>query len=682
MAPVARLLTLISILFICSCGSGGNKGGEVAQKAQIFQALLAGLRFDGVDLAGGKIYFYAPGTTTLKAIYVDSDKTTEAANPYDLDANGQAEVFGDGVYDIKVTTPAGVQKAYWENVAIVDVTSSQTYKVRDYASLNAAVSVIGATESDLEIENGDTSVLTGNLTIPSNIRIVVKKGGAINQGAYTLTINGQLDSGRYSIFANTGSVVLGAGCVESVFPEWFGAIGTAYNDTSKAAANYAAITKAVASIAATGGTVSFAPIWYYVNNAIVVTTNGIRFVGNGSSATALSQGSHIGTTSTTSDVIQVNDSVDAVEGFEISNIVIHGNASGTTGNGINIIASNARAISKIVIKNSAFNYCAENGIQFKADVASSFIFNSNINDVLTVGNKKNGVFITGQCSQFGINSLYTENNTYNGVYIYGGTLGGTNSISFNKLTLSVVPDGYAGLNVEWASAIDVRALYTEDVAGDNIRLRSVTGFTAIGGAMQQVASTSYGVVIGVDASNRPNKNHYIDIPGWTNASLQKHVDLTRYTGGVVVDNLILGITADGPLTTSMVNGYGSTFYLNRIIFLYQNYDNGPTIEVQSSAGTGATISVTTGATDKRGRFTLTHGTASWASGPQVRVTFADPKAVAPFVTVQPESTTSGTQSQTNGVVIESTTTHFDLTFSTAIVAQPAFPGIWSYTVMD
>jgi hypothetical protein len=86
----------------------------MATKAQIFFPALSGLRFDGAALALGLVYFYEPGTTTDRAVYINRNKSSTAANPYTLDANGQAEIFLDGVYDILVKTAAGVTKATWE----------------------------------------------------------------------------------------------------------------------------------------------------------------------------------------------------------------------------------------------------------------------------------------------------------------------------------------------------------------------------------------------------------------------------------------------------------------------------------------------------------------------------------------------------------------------------------------
>lgn len=62
------------------------------------------------SLSGGKVYAYAAGTLTPKTIYLDRGKTSVAANPYTLDSNGTAQLFGDGLYKIVVKDSAGVTR--------------------------------------------------------------------------------------------------------------------------------------------------------------------------------------------------------------------------------------------------------------------------------------------------------------------------------------------------------------------------------------------------------------------------------------------------------------------------------------------------------------------------------------------------------------------------------------------
>ena len=49
-------------------------------------------------LRAGAVYFYVPGTSTPKDTWQDSAQTTLNTNPVYLDANGQATIYGNGVY--------------------------------------------------------------------------------------------------------------------------------------------------------------------------------------------------------------------------------------------------------------------------------------------------------------------------------------------------------------------------------------------------------------------------------------------------------------------------------------------------------------------------------------------------------------------------------------------------------
>ena len=64
---------------------------------------------NGVPLAGGKVYTYEPGTTTLKNTYTDSTGTIPNTNPIILDSKGEANIWTSGLYKINVTDSVDVQ---------------------------------------------------------------------------------------------------------------------------------------------------------------------------------------------------------------------------------------------------------------------------------------------------------------------------------------------------------------------------------------------------------------------------------------------------------------------------------------------------------------------------------------------------------------------------------------------
>lgn len=74
----------------------------------LIQLLGSGLRdLNGEVLAGGKVYHYAAGTTTLKNLYTNAAGATPAAQPLILDSRGCAKVYGTGLYDLVVQDADG-----------------------------------------------------------------------------------------------------------------------------------------------------------------------------------------------------------------------------------------------------------------------------------------------------------------------------------------------------------------------------------------------------------------------------------------------------------------------------------------------------------------------------------------------------------------------------------------------
>ena len=58
---------------------------------------------NGYPLAGGKVFFYASGTSTKQAAYVDSKHTAQLPNPAILNTRGELEIWLDHALLYKVT---------------------------------------------------------------------------------------------------------------------------------------------------------------------------------------------------------------------------------------------------------------------------------------------------------------------------------------------------------------------------------------------------------------------------------------------------------------------------------------------------------------------------------------------------------------------------------------------------
>jgi hypothetical protein len=112
---------------------------------------------------------------------------------------------------------------------------SPVVDVRAYASINAAVTAIGATETTLVISDAQT--LTANLTIPSTLTLKILNGGSIVKAStYTLTINGNFEAGLYQVFSgfSVGDITFTGNSSYDIIPQWFGAKADGSNDDSTA----------------------------------------------------------------------------------------------------------------------------------------------------------------------------------------------------------------------------------------------------------------------------------------------------------------------------------------------------------------------------------------------------------------------------------------------------------------
>jgi len=225
---------------------------------------------DGDDMYRGvKVLVTEVGTTNAKTYWTDEDKTTAVNSGVltDADGDGIATAFFDGDYRFRVTTSADAAldnpidwdstkvtsdtATMWEGnfgtsfpsasadnkwqlflkhnatdtLAELGVNNGSAFFVianTSTGTLNEIISAIGATESTVIVK--DTQTLTANLTIPANVSLVIEQGGAIAKAStYTLTIDGDLQAGRYKIFNgfSAGDVTFGNTSIPEIFPEWW-----------------------------------------------------------------------------------------------------------------------------------------------------------------------------------------------------------------------------------------------------------------------------------------------------------------------------------------------------------------------------------------------------------------------------------------------------------------------------
>ena len=96
---------------------------------------------NGNPLAGGKVYFYIPSTTTAKDTWQDSGKVALNTNPVVLDSSGQAVIYGDGTYRQLVKDSLG--NTIWDYVTQSPLTALDTSTIVASAAASVLTSVDG-----------------------------------------------------------------------------------------------------------------------------------------------------------------------------------------------------------------------------------------------------------------------------------------------------------------------------------------------------------------------------------------------------------------------------------------------------------------------------------------------------------------------------------------------------------
>jgi hypothetical protein len=232
-------------------------------KGSVIQFLLSQVRTATAALINGKVYFYNPGTTSTTGveIWTDEAATSAANNPYTLDANATAQLYGSGKYRIVIKDAAGVTQFDRDNVMFYDFDIPYEYDALQYgagtftqATIAAALTAIGMTNKTTLLLRPGTWVISSTFDISAYTNVTFKiVSGAKLSGAFTATFPPKnIEAGLYQIFDSTITVV-GLGVA---YPEWFGTPSTA---TVQLACN-----AIITSLAWTmGGTVYISPgsVW-------------------------------------------------------------------------------------------------------------------------------------------------------------------------------------------------------------------------------------------------------------------------------------------------------------------------------------------------------------------------------------------------------------------------------------
>ena len=389
-------------------------------KAQIFQTLLTSQRAAGTTLAAGKVYFYVPGTTTYKTVYANQNKTTPAANPYTLSADGTAMLYGDGLYDVALKTSAGVQKALWKDVSLIDIlTAGVERQNSDFTSLNDAVTQIGSTPTTLNVSTAAFSAYS-SVTVPSTLTLKMTYPGSISiaSGKVVTFVNAVFD-GIKQIFTGSGAIT----GLKEARPEWFGT-----------GDNSATIQAAINSMP-NGGNVLLSPKRYTITTPlapVAYTGHGgalktMKLIGSGSARgmTDLAGSYNYGTTLYT--VNQTNTAVISItngsRGVEIRNLNIVGQGGSTP-----LLTDGSSAVELV----DASEYLLLDNVTINGFENGVKITGQNNNDFTTI-NDCNFEFINTVVLNLGLNAYGVwMTNSKVGVYtgiVYKAVANGSNEIN-------------------------------------------------------------------------------------------------------------------------------------------------------------------------------------------------------------------------------------------------------------
>jgi hypothetical protein len=225
-----RIYTILAVILILAFGLNLAFGAATATQVDF---LLAGLERSGSPLSGGKVFTYEAGTTTAKECWTDRDKTSSATNPIILSSEGRSTAFCDGVYKMVVKTSADVTILTMDGISY-GPQGDQWTALSSYGSLSEAIADIGATDTVLLIDTTDT--LNANVTVPTNVTLMVTTPDAITLNGKTLTVNGGIWAPAIEWAIGTGTFT-GSPIVQFYDPTW-----TASTVTDSATPSYKNLT--------------------------------------------------------------------------------------------------------------------------------------------------------------------------------------------------------------------------------------------------------------------------------------------------------------------------------------------------------------------------------------------------------------------------------------------------------
>ena len=163
----------------------------------------------GVLYSGLRVYHYVVGTTTLKDVYLDREKSSTAAQPVQSDANGIVSFYADGLYKFRIdgsTDGSTYTTLYTYDKWAVGDFGTQT---GEGAALTAASTLTLGTDGDFFHVTGSTGITALSGT-QSSVTLVfdstptlTNSGNLILQYGASVTVAANMAM----VFANDGAGV-------------------------------------------------------------------------------------------------------------------------------------------------------------------------------------------------------------------------------------------------------------------------------------------------------------------------------------------------------------------------------------------------------------------------------------------------------------------------------------------
>jgi len=201
--------------------------------------LLSGMTdTSGEMLAGGLVYTYVAGTTSVKTTWTDSAKSAAAPNPVVLDAYGRANIYADGTYKFVIRTSEGVLLYTLDNLEYVSSVSPSSISVTSATITGATIASLTASSFTLSGGLMSNSTLSNSTVNAPEITNASMSGSVLHTSTLNApTITNPNISGGGSVATPTASTEpVNKGYVDGILDGSVGA-GIATPTASNQAAN-------------------------------------------------------------------------------------------------------------------------------------------------------------------------------------------------------------------------------------------------------------------------------------------------------------------------------------------------------------------------------------------------------------------------------------------------------------